>query len=56
MTEVWIMFAVLVAALVLGVPIPISVAIGTVIGYWLIDTPSSPSPRRCTRASSLFRC
>ncbi len=39
MTEVWIMFAVLVAALVLGVPIPISVAIGTVIGYWLIDTP-----------------
>lgn len=39
MNEVLMMFLVLVGAIALGVPIPIAVAIGTLYGYWLIDTP-----------------
>ncbi len=39
MNEVLIMFAVLVAAIALGVPIPMSVAIGTLVGFYLIDVP-----------------
>ena len=39
MNEVWIMFAALVAAIAFGVPIPIAVAIATVVGYFLIDVP-----------------
>ena len=39
MNEVWIMFAVLVGAIAFGVPIPIAVAIGTIVGYFVIDIP-----------------
>ena len=39
MSEVWIMFGVLVGAIALGIPIPMSVAIGTIVGYYLIDIP-----------------
>lgn len=39
MTEVWYMFAALIAAIAFGVPIPIAVAIATVAGYFLIDIP-----------------
>jgi C4-dicarboxylate transporter DctM subunit len=33
------MFLVLIGTIALGVPIPIAVAIGTLVGYYLIDTP-----------------
>jgi tripartite ATP-independent transporter DctM subunit len=39
MNEVLMMFLVLIGALAIGIPIPIAVAIGTLFGYWLIDTP-----------------
>jgi tripartite ATP-independent transporter DctM subunit len=39
MSEVWFMFAALVAAIAIGIPIPIAVAIATVAGYFLIDIP-----------------
>ena len=39
MNEVGIMFLVLIGTIALGVPIPIAVAIGTLVGYYLIDTP-----------------
>ncbi len=39
MNEVAIMFLVLIGTIALGVPIPIAVAIGTLVGYYLIDTP-----------------
>ena len=39
MSEVLMMFMVLIGALAIGVPIPIAVCIGTLFGYWLIDTP-----------------
>ncbi len=39
MNEVAIMFIVLIGTIALGVPIPIAVAIGTLVGYYLIDTP-----------------
>ena len=39
MIEVWYMFGGLIAAIAIGVPIPISVAIATVVGYYIIDTP-----------------
>ena len=39
MNEALVMFAAMVAAIVLGVPIPIAVAIGTIVGYFLIDIP-----------------
>jgi len=39
MTEVWLMFGALLGTIALGVPIPIAVAIATVVGYQLIDLP-----------------
>lgn len=39
MNEALLMFSAMVLAIVLGVPIPIAVAIGTIIGYFLIDIP-----------------
>ena len=39
MNEVLLMFIVLLGVLALGVPIPIAVAIGTLVGYYLIDIP-----------------
>lgn len=39
MNEVLLMFVVLIGTIALGVPIPIAVAIGTIIGYFLIDIP-----------------
>jgi len=39
MNEVAMIFVVLVATITLGVPIPIAVAIGTIIGYYYIDMP-----------------
>lgn len=39
MNEVWIMFAALVGGIALGVPIPIAVAMATVVGYFVIDIP-----------------
>lgn len=39
MTEVSIMLLVLLGTIALGVPIPIAVAIGTLVGYFLIDIP-----------------
>ena len=39
MTQALIMFASMLVMIVLGVPIPISVAIGTVVGYWFLDFP-----------------
>ena len=39
MNEVLMMFLVLIGTIAIGVPIPIAVCIGTLFGYWLIDTP-----------------
>jgi C4-dicarboxylate transporter DctM subunit len=39
MNEVVLIFIVLFGAIALGVPIPIAVAIGTLVGYFLIDIP-----------------
>lgn len=39
MNEVLIMFIVLIGTIALGVPIPIAVSIGTIVGYLLIDIP-----------------
>lgn len=39
MNEVLIIFLVLIGTIVLGVPIPISVALATIAGYFLIDLP-----------------
>ena len=39
MNEVLMMFLVLIGAIAIGVPIPLAVCIGTLFGYWLIDTP-----------------
>ena len=39
MNEVLMMFLVLIGTIAIGVPIPLAVCIGTLFGYWLIDTP-----------------
>ena len=39
MNEALLMFSAMVFAIVIGVPIPIAVAIGTIFGYYLIDIP-----------------
>ena len=39
MNEPLIMFLVMVGAIAFGVPIPISVGVGTIVGYFLIDIP-----------------
>ena len=39
MTQALIMFGSMILMIVMGVPIPISVAIGTVVGYWFLDFP-----------------
>ena len=39
MNEVLVIFLVLIGTIVLGVPIPISVALATIAGYFLIDLP-----------------
>ena len=39
MNEALLMFSAMVLAIVIGVPIPIAVAIGTIFGYYLIDIP-----------------
>lgn len=39
MNEILVMFLLLIGAIALGVPIPITVAIATLFGYWLIDIP-----------------
>ena len=39
MNEVLMMFLVLIGTIAIGVPIPIAVCVGTLFGYWLIDTP-----------------
>jgi len=39
MNEALIMFLAMIGTIALGVPIPIAVAIGTVVGYYLIDIP-----------------
>lgn len=39
MNEVGIMFLVLIGTIILGVPIPVAVALGTLVGYFLIDIP-----------------
>ncbi len=39
MTQALIMFASMLLMILFGVPIPISVAIGTIVGYWFLDFP-----------------
>jgi len=39
MTQALIMFGSMLLMILFGVPIPISVAIGTVVGYWFLDFP-----------------
>ncbi len=45
MSEALMMFGALVGAIALGVPIPIAVAIGTVVGYFLIELPFVALPQ-----------